>query len=104
MVGRPLAHDRFSHCWRMVPVRLRLGNGSILVMTDHELLNLTATALYGALWQNALARALDINERTVRRWASGDAPVPIGVWHDISEIIADRVTELRDLRKTLPQH
>ena len=71
-------------------------------MTDAEMLNLTATALYGALWQNALARALDINERTVRRWASGEIPVPIGVWHDISEIIAERVTELRDLRKTLP--
>ena len=73
-------------------------------MTETELLNATATALYGPLWQNALARALDINERTVRRWASGEAPVPLGVWHDISEIIAERVTELRDLRKVMPRH
>jgi hypothetical protein len=73
-------------------------------MTDAEILNLTATALYGALWQNALARALDINQRTVRRWAAGEAPVPPGVWQDISEIMAERVIELRDLRKTLPQH
>lgn len=73
-------------------------------MNETELLNLTATALYGAQWQNALARALSINERTVRRWAAGEAPVPIGVWNDISELIADRVTELRDLRKTLPRH
>ena len=73
-------------------------------MMDYELLNATASALYDPHWQNALARALDINERTVRRWASGEAPVPIGVWNDISEIIAERVTELRDLRKTLPRH
>lgn len=71
-------------------------------MTDAELLNATATALYGPLWQNALARALDINERTVRRWATGEAPVPLGVWHDISELIGDRVTELRNLQKSLP--
>ena len=73
-------------------------------MTETELLNATASALYGAHWQNALARALDINERTVRRWASGEAPVPLGVWNDISEIIAERVTELRDLRKVMPRH
>lgn len=71
-------------------------------MTDADLLNATATALYGAQWQSALARALDVADRTVRRWAAGDTPVPEGVWLDISEIIADRILELRDLRKTLP--
>jgi DNA-binding transcriptional regulator YdaS (Cro superfamily) len=70
-------------------------------MTDAEMLNATASALYGAHWQNALARALDINERTVRRWASGEAPVPAGVWLDISEIIGERIIELHGLRKTM---
>jgi predicted transcriptional regulator len=70
-------------------------------MTETELLNATASALYGAHWQNALARALDINERTVRRWASGEAQVPIGVWQDISEIIGERIIELDNLRQTL---
>ena len=73
-------------------------------MNEPELLNATATALYGPLWQNALARALEVDARTMRRWATGELPIPIGVWNDISEIIADRVTELRDLRKTLPRH
>ena len=33
--------------------------------------------LYGAhRWQTALARELQVNDRTVRRWASGASPVP----------------------------
>ena len=33
--------------------------------------------LYGAhRWQTALARELQVNDRTVRRWASGSSPVP----------------------------
>ena len=33
--------------------------------------------LYGRHgWQTALARELDVNDRTVRRWVSGASPVP----------------------------
>jgi hypothetical protein len=33
--------------------------------------------LYGAhRWQTALAHELQVNDRTVRRWASGASPVP----------------------------
>lgn len=33
--------------------------------------------LYGAhRWQTALSRELQVNDRTVRRWASGASPVP----------------------------
>lgn len=33
--------------------------------------------LYGAhRWQTALARELQVNDRTVRRWASGASPIP----------------------------
>ena len=33
--------------------------------------------LYGShRWQTALARELQVNDRTVRRWASGSSPVP----------------------------
>lgn len=33
-------------------------------------------AMYGDQWQSPLARALGINDRTVRRWASGESNVP----------------------------
>jgi hypothetical protein len=63
-------------------------------MTDIELLEETAAALFGPLWQSELARALDVAPRTVRRWAAGDTPVPPGIWADLQEIIADRQVDL----------
>ena len=35
-----------------------------------------ALALYGHEWQSPLARALGVTPRTVRRWASGESPLP----------------------------
>jgi hypothetical protein len=32
--------------------------------------------LYGAGWQLKLARALGRDDRTIRRWKSGESPVP----------------------------
>lgn len=36
-------------------------------------------ARYGNGWQSKLARDLDVNPRTVRRWAAGDVSVPLNV-------------------------
>lgn len=33
-------------------------------------------ALYGPRWQRRLAREIAMNERTVRRYARGDLPIP----------------------------
>lgn len=38
-----------------------------------------AGAIYGAEWQTPLGAALGVSARTVRRWASGSAPVPDSV-------------------------
>lgn len=38
-------------------------------------------ALYGANWQTALARAVRVDARTVRRWKAGDRAVPD--WLDV---------------------
>lgn len=38
-----------------------------------------AGAIYGEDWQTPLAQALGVADRTVRRWAAGDSPVPDGV-------------------------
>lgn len=45
-------------------------------MTAEQLREL-CTRLYGAgRWQTALSRELKVNDRTVRRWASGKARIP----------------------------
>lgn len=42
-----------------------------------EALRRYCTQLYGASrWQTALSRELQVNDRTVRRWASGASPIP----------------------------
>lgn len=40
--------------------------------------------LYGSAWRDPLARSLKVAERTVRRWASGDNPIPDGVANELS--------------------
>lgn len=35
-----------------------------------------AEDVFGAGWQSKLARHIDANPRTVRRWVSGEIPVP----------------------------
>ena len=44
-------------------------------MTPTEL-RAAGEALYGARWQTALARALRVDARTVRKWAAGDRAIP----------------------------
>ena len=38
--------------------------------------NQLAESVFGYGWQSKLARTFKVNVRTVRRWASGDSPVP----------------------------
>lgn len=45
-----------------------------------ETLRRLCARLYGAhRWQTALSRELAVNDRTVRRWASGATPIPQSV-------------------------
>jgi len=44
-------------------------------MTPAEL-NSICEKRYGPRWQSALARELVRDPRTIRRWASGECPVP----------------------------
>ena len=46
-------------------------------------LNRIGEALYGDHWQSLFGESLDINERTIRRWVSGEVLVPIGVWKEL---------------------
>ncbi len=44
-----------------------------------EELKETCLEQFGAGWQSKLARFLEVNPRTVRRWAAGEWPVPTKV-------------------------
>ncbi|MBB4428393.1 hypothetical protein GGD66_006980 [Bradyrhizobium sp. CIR48] len=40
-------------------------------------------ALYGQSWQTDLAGQISVSDRSMRRWASGQDAIPLGVWRDI---------------------
>ncbi len=54
-------------------------------------------ALYGVQWQTDLARALDVNERTIRRWYSGANQMPVGAYADLRRLCLARSKELAAL-------
>lgn len=46
--------------------------------------------LFGGGWQTALADAIGVSDRNMRRWASGHLPVPPGAWQDIINLAAEK--------------
>jgi hypothetical protein len=54
-------------------------------------------ALYGPRWQSELARSLGVSDRTMRRWLSGENPIPAGVWGDCCALLRVRRLEIGNL-------
>lgn len=45
-------------------------------MEGRNLIRMVGEALYGDLWQRALAREIGVSDRLVRFWAAGDRELP----------------------------
>lgn len=65
-----------------------------------DLLADVGRALYGPFWHRELARALDVNERTVRRWEQGAA---VTAWDDLAMLVRARGLKLGDLLARIEQ-
>jgi helix-turn-helix protein len=66
-------------------------------MTDAELIRAIGEALFGTRWQTALADALGVTTRTIRRWLTGeDQPRP-GVWRELHALLTERGQQMREL-------
>lgn len=59
-----------------------------------KMLTRAGEALYGEQWQRALARDLNVNDRTVRRWYSGESSIPDGVQNDLRSLLSIRQKKL----------
>lgn len=68
---------------------------------DHETLGEVGRALYGEAWQSPLARDLDVNLRTLQRWAAGDFQIPEGIWAEIAPLCKARSAALAKWEKRL---
>ncbi|MCA1376929.1 MULTISPECIES: hypothetical protein [unclassified Bradyrhizobium] len=67
----------------------------------NQLLQDIGEQLYGPRWQTDLSRAIDVSDRTMRRWVSGEDGVPEGAWRDIYAKLESRITELDVTRQRL---
>lgn len=57
-------------------------------------LEAAATLLHGTRWKLALAETLEVDYRLVRRWASGERPIPGWVAPALRRELAGRVEEI----------
>lgn len=58
-------------------------------------------ALYGPLWQSAVARDLGVAVRTVQRWTTGERDVPGGLYLDLLRLTQERAQVLDELAPRL---
>jgi hypothetical protein len=70
------------------------------VMTN-TLLQDVGVQLYGPRWQTDLSRAIDVSDRTMRRWISGEDNIPEGAWRDILGRLEGRIAELEVTKRRL---
>jgi DNA-binding transcriptional regulator YiaG len=68
-----------------------------------QLLSEAGAALYGPRWQSELARALKVSDRTMRRWAAGEWPVPPNVWQELRAILKVHGHAIAAVRRKLPR-
>lgn len=65
-------------------------------MTSNEILRAAGEALYGSRWQTDLADALDVNDRTMRRWVAGGT-IPAEVIDDLKRLVRKKRETLKTL-------
>jgi hypothetical protein len=66
---------------------------------DSELLKIVGESFYGDQWQGPLARDLQVNERSIRRWLAGTEGIPDGVWADLRNRLEYEQSLLGELLK-----
>lgn len=69
-------------------------------MTPAQRLQNVSTALFGFWSPSLLGKALNVSERTVRRWGEGSS-IPDGVWADLRTVCITRADDLDVLSQSL---
>lgn len=66
-----------------------------------KLLQDAGSLLFGERWQSELGRALDVSDRSVRRWIADDS-VPDEYAPKIGRLIDKRISALQRMRARFP--
>ena len=59
-----------------------------------EQLQQAGRLLYGDQWQSNLARSLSVDDRTVRRWASGESAIRQSIANEIIELLKNNQSQI----------
>jgi len=68
---------------------------------DHNHLAAVGTALFGSHWINELAFALNVSERSMRRWAAGTYEIPEGIRGELVTLCRARGANLEGIAGAL---
>lgn len=71
-------------------------------MTDSDLIRAIGESCYGNFWQAAVADALGVSMRTVRRWVAGETCPQPGVWLDLEALLHLREQAIRAIIESEP--
>ena len=63
-------------------------------MNTVELIRTVGPGLWGQRWQSPLSYALNIDTRSVRRWASGETEPRADTWAKLAALMRERIAEL----------
>jgi hypothetical protein len=66
---------------------------TISTITSDKLADI-GRALYGERWQTALAADLRVADRTLRRWLTGEAPIPDNIGREARELLTKRIDKM----------
>lgn len=66
------------------------------------MLSETGEALFGPRWQTEVAKALNVADRTIRRWISEPDTMPPSVAGDLRRLCDERIARITAIRDRLP--
>lgn len=61
-----------------------------------EQLQQAGRLLYGDQWQSNLARSLSVDDRTVRRWASGGSAIKQSIANEVMQLLRVNQKEISE--------
>lgn len=71
---------------------------------DPKTFSLIGESLFGAFWVHQLSEELDVNPRTVARWANGKFKIPDNVWSELEQLCRARGQSLLEIAARLAEH
>jgi hypothetical protein len=66
-----------------------------------QLLREAGESLFGPRWQTELGLELNVTNRTVRRWLSGESEPLDGTWVDLEQLIDSRIEQQERVREAI---